>query len=873
MEVNDTMGAGIKKWWIRSVCILTSALLVAGLLGSCDSFSASRVVNEQVQNENIDTDFNTNLKNTMGYTLIAENSELQMYIKGVSCELKIVDKKNGAVWYSNPQDRFLNDSPQTIGSQMDIQYSVNNNLSSYDSYSDAISADQFSYEKITNGIRVNFLFGQKPVVYIVPQILSTERGAYFYSKMDSDGKALFNQFYSLTTLNNIQDAGQRAIIKSVFPILAHKTCYVVPVNDSVRNGGYFASDYLMTELQDAFKKAGYTKQDLERDNTENKQTIKAAQDLSINASIEYTLDGGALLARVPRNSVSFDRDYLQLTKITILPYFGADDANKDGYMVVPDGTGAIINFKNSSNNYGFFDAKVYGNNRTITDMQKSDTPQAYMPVFGIRSGKDSFLGIIENGDADTDIYACEASSVNKYNVVNAQVAVTDYGSTTQSPMSVYAGVVYEKSILNNDIQIRYLFQSGDEANYTGMALQYQKYLIQKGILKRNNHLTNVPMSLTTIGAVIQKKAIAGIPMNVPMALTTYKNTEDIARSLKSRGIRNLNIQLENWCDNANMNTVFNKVDLIRELGGSQGFRNLIQYAKSNQINLFPEANFLYVNKAGLLGGFNYKHQSSRQIDNTIACNYTYDMATGEQNQDAFSYIVSPQIYSGLINGYARSLTSYNLWNIDVSNMGNELNSDYNEKKQIDRQQAEKIVGQQISTLAGRGYQVEIDGGNFYALKGVSFINNAPIRSNNSYICDQSIPFYQIVLHGFVQYASSSLNLSSDMNQSFLNCIETGTIPSFSWIYQTNDALMETDNDYFSLSYKSWFEQAVSYASKFQSAFENCYDATITNYEMMTDQVIRITYSNGTDIYVNYGSTPYHAARITVEPHDYAVERG
>jgi frataxin-like iron-binding protein CyaY len=70
--------------------------------------------------------------------------------------------------------------------------------------------------------------------------------------------------------------------------------------------------------------------------------------LSIEIAIEFVLDGDSLLICIPADSIS-ENGNLAIVSIEVLPFFGAADRNTDGYVLFPDGSGAIMRYNNIEN--------------------------------------------------------------------------------------------------------------------------------------------------------------------------------------------------------------------------------------------------------------------------------------------------------------------------------------------------------------------------------------------------------------------------------------------------------------------------------------------------------------------------------------------
>ena len=57
----------------------------------------------------------------------------------------------------------------------------------------------------------------------------------------------------------------------------------------------------------------------------------------------------------------------------------------------------------------------------------------------------------------------------------------------------------------------------------------------------------------------------------------------------------------------------------------------------------------------------------------------------------------------------------------------------------------------------------ITGGNAYALPYADQIVNVPMESSHFNIVDETVPFYQMVIHGSIDYAGSPINLHDEQD--------------------------------------------------------------------------------------------------------------
>lgn len=71
----------------------------------------------------------------------------------------------------------------------------------------------------------------------------------------------------------------------------------------------------------------------------------------------------------------------------ILPFFGAGSTTESGYLLVPDGSGALMNFNNGRTNEGRLTLDILYGDRSVTDDKRPPATQpVLLPGFGICRG-------------------------------------------------------------------------------------------------------------------------------------------------------------------------------------------------------------------------------------------------------------------------------------------------------------------------------------------------------------------------------------------------------------------------------------------------------------------------------------------------------
>jgi len=115
-----------------------------------------------------------------------------------------------------------------------------------------------------------------------------------------------------------------------------------------------------------------------------------------NVSVIYRLEGKDLVVEVPFEDLAFDPE-TPIYTITPLPYFGAGGPDDEGFMLVPEGGGALINFNNGKTSQSSYYTNVYGWDMCLSRDAVVHNTRAYYGVYGVAEGNDSFICILEDG--------------------------------------------------------------------------------------------------------------------------------------------------------------------------------------------------------------------------------------------------------------------------------------------------------------------------------------------------------------------------------------------------------------------------------------------------------------------------------------------
>ena len=121
---------------------------------------------------------------------------------------------------------------------------------------------------------------------------------------------------------------------------------------------------LLAKAKENWDACGYTVEDLRYDNEENGVISEVKQSVRYVFDIVYELDGAGL--KVSLDLGGMDISGPHPNEIHLLPYFVCGASDEDGYILVPDGSGALIGFNNGKINAPQFSMKVYGQDTALS---------------------------------------------------------------------------------------------------------------------------------------------------------------------------------------------------------------------------------------------------------------------------------------------------------------------------------------------------------------------------------------------------------------------------------------------------------------------------------------------------------------------------
>lgn len=788
-----------------------------------------------------------------GMVLVSENDNLKLYTNLETTEIAVYNKNDGSITYSNPQDRDTHTGTGINASNLSstlavTYYNKAGNVATINNYDMSIKNGQFETESIKDGIR------------------------YIYTLADEDSIASIVPYYiSEDGLNKVMEKSSDYDARTV------KGKYKLENGTYVLNDSAKKSKVGMEKLNKIFEKAGYTEEDYAKDMEGHEED----ESLSITIPLEYRLTDKGLEATVKAADIE-EHGNVYISQIDVLQFFGAASNKAQGYILVPDGSGALINL-NSGNqatayNQAIYDIDPVAQNYVVIE----ETECARLPIFGIKADDNAIFARITAGDAIASVNADVAGKLNNYNYAYASFNVREkellnmfgvQGSKSDIP-------VVEKSLYKIDLSVSYSFLTKDDASYSGMARTYRKQLIDEGILKETNQSESVPLYLDIIGGVEQKKHIMGIPYEGVCAMTTYDEASEIVDNLYDSDITNLRLNYQGWFNGGIYHDVADKIKLIGSVGSKSDLESLNKKLEDKGGKLFMDVAFQKVSHESKR--FTSVLEASKYYSGYVVELGATDPSTVRQTSnlewydEMIYYMISPKFLNRYVDKFASKITKYDVSGINLTDLGSVLTSDKKRSELINRQQAENIVIGQYEKLAETKKNLMETGGNEYSLKYVSDIIDAPTSYSAYYIIDEQVPFYEMVIYGSISYSGEAFNLmDDDLDDDFvLNCIEYGIAPRFTLSYKDPSKMKYTSSaDKYSVLYTTWLDKAKEMYGNINEALKDVDGSAMINHEKLDNGLIKVDYENGKTIYINKTSQDITVDGNTVKAKNYLKTGG
>ncbi len=551
----------------------------------------------------------------------------------------------------------------------------------------------------------------------------------------------------------------------------------------------------------------------------------------IKYPVEYIFEKDCLRACIKASAIEENGKALAVN-ISVLPLLGSAKSTDDGYFVIPDGCGALINFKDKKNSYS---RKVYGDNITAVPEKKSpESKQIYLPCYGVVRNGNAFLAVASKGDSNVFINA-DTGDLNTCNF-SFVIRDTDILSISESDITVFEN----GNIQCDDIEVRYYPVDNDNASYSDIAEKYREYITETYKLSISDKNNSNPLYINIYGGVEKEVSVIDIPAERKVCLTGYSQVQEILENFNNNGVSDIVMSYYNCTDSRICSKIDRKAEFSDTLGSNKELHNFLDYVNSSSTEVYP-----VIDNMRFSGGF-FGNMTVR-ISGAYSRIPEYNPAYGIKDESGhFLSLMSPDCFKKVYSDIAVNYNKFKSQGISFGELSHSLYGDYSKKK-ISRYDTMNLACKCFEMFDGK---ILADGANAYMFPYVSHIINVPVESSRFDIFDEDIPFYQMSVHGLISYSSEAVNSMPDPDDYIIKSVSYGSGLLFDFVYENTSVLQETNLDsLYYADYSGWSDTAVSGYKIASEKLEKVSSCFIEDYYISGENSFTV-YSDGTVIKLN-----------------------
>lgn len=592
-------------------------------------------------------------------------------------------------------------------------------------------------------------------------------------------------------------------------------------------------------------------------------SIVFPSDITMDLVVELQED--TVLISVPEESIQETED-MRLTSLNIYPFFGSVKEDEvPGYLFIPDGSGGLVRFEDQSTRMDYpYNARVYGVDQGFTTGRSSTDSNAPMiaslPVFGMVHGvhQNAMLAIIESGEEYSQLTAYKAGLATDFNWMTAEFIFRSPYRQPTNRSGTSAVDQYQSDPNPVDISLRYQFLAEERADYVGMALGYQDYLVENNILSSIEE-SNPLMRVEFLGGEREK----GLFWDSVVTMTPITDVPSHIQELKQSGVEDTFVVYKGWYDGGLTSDLPNKFPFERSLGSKQDVQETIDQLQTEEVDIYFQTD--YTRAFRRPRGIEY-NQFVEQI-NTSDLNLT-------QGDSSYSYLLpigAKEILEQDINEYE----DYGMNNFALETTPRVLYSSHNRGASFSRTENKELVHELTEQLNDYSdNQTALYQPNPYLWDTTDKYLDIPMGTSNYLFVTDTVPFLQIVLKGYMDFYAPFSNFSSNQQDDLLKMIEYGAYPSFYLTTEDPYLLRNTDSTHlYTSQFENWKDEAIRQYEEIQEVTELVGHASVTEREVIEIGVVKVAYSNGTVVLVNYTDEPVETEGRTVSEKDFIVWNG
>lgn len=579
-------------------------------------------------------------------------------------------------------------------------------------------------------------------------------------------------------------------------------------------------------------------------------------------------DEGFVDVIIPDSSIYENSEKNKIGNIYLYPMMGCSYLDTaEGYMLLPDGNGALIYLNDKENRYTApYSQRAYGTDVGITepyvlsllwDEHETINPPEYVmgPIYGIAHTKDkmAFIAMVTKGAEAATIEGYPNGVYTDFNWAAAKFLKT---TIYNEPTSNSGGsIVKVTDRLKYDAAVTFFFTRNEEANYAGMANRYRTYLMETGrLLQKDDGVFRLRADFLGSDRENWMFTTKAVPM------TTTDDIREIYGELKQEGVTDLLTVYKGWQKGGINNLPVDSFKVDSAIGGTRDLQKLMEEAKEAGIQFYLYADPLRANPSTTNTTFNV----IKKIDKRLYTENTY-----KDVYDSMRYLTAPRT-NELLTNLVNSMAKKDINSLALTGITNTMFTYYYSGTIYDRLYTAEMQASWFESVKDSMDLVLEEPVSTY-WKYTNAIIDMPVKDSDYIFTEESIPFLSIVMKGILPMYSDYVNFEANKNEFFLKLVETGIYPSFYLTMEDSTDLYYTNsNDLYSSQYSVYKDTIIQYYNVLKEFNGYVSGSMIAAHELKGNKVVEVTYHNGVVVTLDYKAYTFKVEKDGAELMSYKV---
>ena len=590
-------------------------------------------------------------------------------------------------------------------------------------------------------------------------------------------------------------------------------------------------------------------------------------DLKISVPVRYLLFADGLKIEIDPTKIAEDGNEYFLHSVAVAPFLcSTKNMTENSYLFYPSGSGALIDMDKERDVSVNYICEIYGRDRMSdipTWCNETNTQDVKMPVFGSVQEDDGMFAIIASG-AESGSLCVDAFNKNTgYSAVYPEFAIRGETSVSNRFLSSSVNSIkYSDYFSLEPISISYYPLSGEDASYNAMARIYQEYLAKGGMTaKKNDNL----LSVKILGGAMVNDSVLGMPTRKMFATATLSDAQDIVSELTKKLGNCVNVDLVGYGKTGlEIGQLCGGFTVSGSLGGKKGLKNTFKNMTEDGNQVFFDMDPVSIAKSG--NGFSTSNVAVTTTRQRFGEN-AYQLATGNKSK-FLCYYLSRSLIPKAVEKSISTLKKFEVSGVALDAMASYSYSDYAEQKYYSKGKMGKDVSAFIKKYRQNKISVLTNAANIYAAAGSDLVLDVPLISSKMDFFSNEIPFYEMVLQGYIPMASPSLNLVDNSREIFLKAAESGIGLSYTVIKNFDGKLRDEFDCYHNACYDDLKGEITAQTASMEKLYQAVKNQKITGHTIIETDLHKTSFANGVQVYTNFGENEYETPMGTLAPYSF-----